>query len=81
VKRNILASVVVLLSAILLYSSCTKIDTTDLGNELIPGGDNVETSDTILDVITDNLLPVNDTTKMLSTELHAVGIIENDAEF
>ena len=76
-----MASVAVLLSAILLYSSCTKIDTTDLGNELIPGSDNVETLDTILDVITDNLLPVNDTTKMLYTELHTVGIIENDAEF
>ena len=80
-KGNILASFAVLLSAILIYTSCTKVDTTDLGNELIPGGDNVETIDTTLEVITDNLLPVNDTTKMLYTELHTVGIIDNDAEF
>ncbi|HUQ65218.1 MAG TPA: DUF4270 family protein [Flavitalea sp.] len=79
--RNILASFAAILTIILLYSSCTKIDTTDLGNDLIPGSDNVETKDTTLDVITDNLLFVNDTTKMLYTELHSVGIIDNDAEF
>lgn len=80
-KRNILASIAALLTAILIYSSCTKIDTTDLGNELIPGSDNVETIDTTLEVITNNLLTLDDTIKMLSTELHTVGIIENDIEF
>lgn len=79
-KRNILASVVVLITAILIYTSCTKIDTTDLGNELIPGSDNVETIDTILEVISDNILSA-DTTNMLYTELHTVGIIDNDIEF
>ena len=79
-KRNILASVVVLITAILTYTSCTKIDTTDLGNELIPGSDNVETIDTILEVISDNILST-DTTNMLYTELHTVGIIDNDIEF
>ena len=78
-KRNILASVVVLITAILTYTSCTKIDTTDLGNELIPGSDNVETVDTILEVISDNILST-DTTNMLYTELHTVGIIDNDIE-
>ena len=80
-KRNILASFAALLTLILIYSSCTKIDTTDLGNDLIPGSDNVETEDTTLDVITENLLTFDDSTKMLHTELHTIGIIENDIEF
>jgi hypothetical protein len=82
VKRNILASFAALLTGILIFGSCNKIDTTDLGNELIPGSDNVETIDTTLDVITDNLLtPSTDTIKMPYSELHTAGVIENDAEF
>jgi hypothetical protein len=82
VKRNILASFAVFLTVILISVSCNKINTTDLGNELIPGSDNVETIDTTLDVITDNLLtPSTDTIKMLYTELHTAGVIDNDLEF
>jgi hypothetical protein len=82
VKRNILASFVVLLTGILIFGSCNKIDTTDLGNELIPGSDNVETLDTTIYLSTDNLLtPATDTIKMLYTELHTAGVIDNDLEF
>jgi hypothetical protein len=82
VKGNILASFAALLTGILIFGSCNKIDTTDLGNELIPGSDNVETIDTTIDVISDNLLtPATDTIKMLYSELHTAGVIENDAEF
>jgi hypothetical protein len=80
VKRKFIASVIVPLTAILLYCSCAKIDTTDLGSGLIPAVDNVNTFDTVMDVITDNKL-YNDTTRMLYAEEHGVGIIENDAEF
>ena len=81
-KRNILASFAAFLTVILISVSCNKIDTTDLGNELIPGSDNVETFDTTLDVISDNLLtPATDTIKMLYTELHTAGVIDNDLEF
>ena len=79
-KRKIFASVIVPLTAFLVYTSCTKIDTTDLGNGLIPAVDNVNTFDTILEVSTDNKLFV-DTTDMLYEDGHAIGIIENDAEF
>ena len=81
-KRNILGSLTALLTAFLIFGSCNKIDTTDLGNELIPGSDNVSTLDTIIDVITDNLLtPSTDTTKMLYSQLHTAGVIEDDPEF
>ena len=80
--RNNLASFAALLTGILIFGSCNKIDTTDLGSELIPGSDNVATLDTTLHVISDNLLtPATDTVKMLYTELHTAGVIENDAEF
>jgi hypothetical protein len=82
VTRNILASFAALLAGILIFGSCNKIDTTDLGSELIPGSDNVATIDLTLPLITDNLLtPETDTIKMLYTELHTAGIIENDLEF
>lgn len=61
-------------------SSCSKIDTTDLGNELIPAVDNVTTFETVLNVVTDNKL-FNDTTRMLDGEDHGIGIIDNDPEF
>jgi hypothetical protein len=80
VKRINVASVVFSFIIILFYSSCSKIDTTDLGNELIPAGDNVDTKEIVFNVITDNKL-FNDTTRMLDDEDHGVGIIENDPEF
>lgn len=80
--RKILTSFAAVLTGVLIFGSCNKIESTDLGNELIPGSDNVATFDTTLDVITDNLLtPATDTIKMLYTQLHTAGSIENDAEF
>lgn len=79
-KRNIIASLLIFFSAFFLYSSCAKIDTTSIGSGLIPVVDNINTFDTVLEVITDNKL-FDDTTRMLYTSFHALGIIENDAEF
>jgi len=80
VKRKFFVSIIIPLSAFLVYASCTKLDTTDLGNGLIPPVDNVHTFDTILEVFTDNKLFI-DTTTMPYGEDHAVGIIEDDPEF
>ena len=80
-KKNIFAPVISAFIIFLIYSSCTKIDTTDLGNELIPAVDNVNTFETVLDITTDNLLFLNDTTEMPYNLDHAVGIIENDPDF
>ena len=79
-KRKFFVSIIIPLSVFLVYTSCTKLDTTDLGNGLIPPIDNIHTFDTILDVFTDNKLFV-DTTTMPYDEDHAVGIIEDDPEF
>lgn len=60
--------------------SCKKIDTTDIGEDLIPAVDNVTTFDTVMDVVTDNFF-LDDSTRVLRAEDHAWGIIENDPEF
>lgn len=79
-NRKIFLSVSAALTGLILYSSCTKIDTTDLGNELIPAVDNVKTFETVLDVQTDNFL-YPDTTRISNGVLHALGIIADDPEF
>jgi len=80
VNRKISLSVIAVLTGLVIYSSCTKVDTTDLGNELIPAVDNVKTFETILDVQTDNFL-FPDTTRITGSSLHALGIIRDDPEF
>jgi hypothetical protein len=80
VNRKISASVIAALTGFIIYSSCTKVDTTDLGNELIPAVDNVHTFETVLDVVTDNFL-FPDTTRITGSSLHALGIIADDPEF
>jgi hypothetical protein len=60
--------------------ACNKPDITDLGNDLIPAVDNVNTFLAVLDVKTDNKL-LADTTRMLVGEAHAIGVINNDPEF
>jgi len=80
VKKKFLAPIIAALCIFIIYSSCTKIDTTDLGNELIPAVDNVTTFDTVLDVITDNFF-LADSTRITRSENHALGAITNDPVF
>jgi hypothetical protein len=80
VNSKITLSVIASLTGLMIYSSCTKVDTTDLGNELIPAVDNVHTFETVLDVETDNFL-FPDTTRLTGSSLHALGIIGDDPEF
>lgn len=66
--------------AVSLIYSCKKIDTTDIGDDLIPAVDNVFTFDTVLDVETDNLF-LNDSSRIQRNSPHAWGVIDNDPEF
>jgi hypothetical protein len=70
------------LTGILLFlSSCKKInEATELGGDLIPPVDNVNTFETSFPVETDNLL-FNDTTKIQANDIVALGHISNDPEF
>ncbi len=64
----------------LFLLSCQKIDTTDIGNDLIPVVDNVNTFDTTLEIIADNML-LPDSTRLRSGEEHALGFISSDPIF
>jgi hypothetical protein len=60
--------------------SCKKInEATDLGGDLIPAVDNVNTFEVALNTVTNNLR-FNDTTKVLATDYVAAGDL-NDPEF
>ena len=63
-----------------ILESCKKIDTTEVGGDLIPAVDNITTFDTLFPVITNNeLLP--DSSRILRSEDHALGLIANDPDF
>ena len=79
-EKKLFVSVITVLTGLFIYSSCTKPDVTNLGNELIPAVDNVHTFETVLDVVTDNFI-YGDTTRVASFAEHALGVIANDPEF
>lgn len=60
---------------------CTKIDTTKLGQDLIPTVDNINTFDTTLNVIATNFDDPNTCDSIVASDLHALGIISNDPLF
>ncbi|MEP6949884.1 MAG: DUF4270 family protein [Ginsengibacter sp.] len=60
--------------------SCTKIDTTKLGANLIPVVDNIHTFDTTLDVVATNFDPAL-CDSVYRTDLHTLGIIPDDPNF
>lgn len=60
--------------------SCTKLDTTTLGSDLIPPVDNIHTFDTSLEIISTQGY-FDDTTHLLPTENFALGRINNDPIF
>ena len=62
--------------------SCTKIDSTELGQGLIPVVDNIHTFDTTIDVIAVNFDSViSECDSLRSTDLHTLGVIGNDPYF
>lgn len=68
----------------LLSWHCTKIDTTNLGSGLIPAVDNVNTFDTIISVVANNIdsLPFGKGCAIIyPTDDHALGYISNDPYF
>lgn len=80
-RRNLLpAALVVLILSSLINWGCSKLDTTDVGSDLIPAVDNVHTFADTLDVITSQGV-FNDTTLVSRTEDHVLGKITGDPMF
>lgn len=65
--------------------NCTKIDTTDIGGGLIPAVDNVNTFDTIISVVANNIdstvFPGKGCATIYPTDDHVLGYISNDPYF
>lgn len=72
---------------LLLISGCTKIKTTDMGADLLPQVDRVSTFDTLLPVITDNLLLADSALPLIGKDYsgkaseHVLGSINVDPLF
>jgi hypothetical protein len=66
-------------TAIVLNFSCTKLDTTDIGGDVIPAIDNIKTFADTLDVITTQGV-FDDTTGVTSADDHVLGAINNGAD-
>ncbi len=72
-------SSVSLLFICFLNFNCTKIDTTTIGENLLPAVDNVNTFDTVLNVIATNFDSVyKDCGKVYPADDHILGYISND---
>ncbi|UEG49267.1 DUF4270 domain-containing protein [Ferruginibacter lapsinanis] len=81
-QRNFLAFVIFSLFFLSFVNlSCTKIDTTTIGDDLIPAVDNVHTFDTTLDINTSQALLFTDSTRIARTANHFIGSINNDPLF
>jgi hypothetical protein len=78
--RNLRTALPTYIFLILSGWSCTKIDTTNLGANLLPVVDNIHTFDTTLAVIANNFDPVA-CDSVYRSDLHAVGIIPADPYF
>lgn len=72
------------ITAIAIFSligwNCTKLDTTDIGSDILPPVDNVNTFDTILNIISTQGV-FTDSTYVGKNEDHALGAINNDPLF
>lgn len=73
-------SLAVMAVVLLFNTSCTKIDTTQLGADLIPAVDNIHTFADTLSIIGVQEIPP-DTTRLFRTENHVLGSINNDPVF
>jgi hypothetical protein len=65
---------------LMVFMSCTKVPSTELGAGLIPSIDGVITKDTILDVITDTYMD-NDSVRVYKNDNQVLGAITNDPLF
>ena len=80
-KRILSIAITALLFFSLLNYGCSKLDTTDIGSDLLPAVDNVNTFDTLITVTATQGLFNPDTTIVNNSDDHALGKISNDPLF
>lgn len=67
------------IAGIIVFASCTRISTTEIGTGLIPPIDNVNTFDTTIEVTAENF--IKDTIRVQKTDEHVLGYITTDPLF
>ena len=66
----------------LIFSACTKIESTTIGSGLIPSVDGVNTLDTTFEVVTNSYInPAADSAKVNRYDDQIIGVINNDPLF
>lgn len=79
-RRFLYSTVIAVFSFSFFILSCNKLDTTDIGSDLIPVVDNINTFDTVLS-ITSSQSFFEDSTRISRTDNHVLGRISNDPLF
>ncbi len=80
-QKRILVIITILTSFYFINSSCSKLDTTDIGSDLLPAVDNVHTFAAEFPIITTQGIFNDSTTIITHTEDHVLGKINNDPLF
>ena len=82
-KQSLVLFSSITLFFLLVFSSCKKInEPTEIGDELIPPIDNINTFETFFSTITNNVNHIaDDSTKTGSSDYVAIGSISSDPEF
>jgi hypothetical protein len=80
VSNNTVRIFIISLFSTLLFSACTRIETSELGLGLLPSMDAYNTKDTVLEVITETL-ERTDSMRVYPTDDHVLGNITNDPIF
>ncbi len=80
-KRILSIAITALLFFSLLNYGCSKLDTTDIGSDLLPAVDNVNTFDTLITIDATQGIFNPDTTIVSNTDDHVLGKISNDPLF
>jgi len=81
VQKRILSIAATAFIFSLIIVGCSKLDTTDIGSDLLPVVDNVNTFELVLPVNTSQGIFNPDTTKIAYTDDHVLGKINNDPLF
>jgi hypothetical protein len=81
VQKRILSIAIVAFLFSLIFAGCSKLDTTDIGSDLLPAVDNVTTFDTLLTINSTQGVFNTDSTKISNADDLVLGKINNDPLF
>jgi hypothetical protein len=80
-KRILSIAIITLLFFSFFNSGCSKLDTTDIGSDLLPAVDNVHTFDTLLTINSTQGIFSLDSTQVANSDDQVIGKINNDPLF